>query len=166
MTFSDPELAARARRLRNGGQIDRYHHLEFGVNSRLDEIQAAILRARLKFLAAWTERRRAIAARYRSAAAGLSDPCIPREFDAGHVYHLFPVLSENREALRARLTSAGIETLIHYPVPIPRQPALASTNPVQCPQADLVCERVFSLPLYPALAEDAVERVAAALRQR
>jgi dTDP-4-amino-4,6-dideoxygalactose transaminase len=166
VTFKDPALAARARRLRNGGQTDRYHHLEFGVNSRLDEIQAAVLRARLEFLGPWTQRRRAIASRYRSAAVGSCDPRVPKEFDEGHVYHLFPVLSDDRERARARFASAGIETLIHYPVPIPRQPALAGTNPAQCPEADRVCEQVFSLPLYPALAEDAIERVADALHRR
>ena len=164
LTMNDPELAARARRLRNGGQVDRYHHLEFGVNTRLDEMQAAILRARLQFLPAWTATRRTLASRYREALAGIEELVVPREFDAGHVYHLFPVLSAQREATRARLKAAGIETLIHYPVPIPRQPAVAGEGPADCPVADRVCERVFSLPLYPALPEAAIERVSAALR--
>ena len=167
VTVQDPALADRARRLRNGGQVDRYRHLEFGVNTRLDEMQAAILRARLAFLPAWTERRRALAHAYRTALAGMAGSvAVPREFDAGHVYHLFPVLSEDREAVRARLRTCGIETLVHYPVPIPRQPALASEHPSQCPTADRVCAQVFSLPLYPAMPDDAVPRVAAALRQR
>ena len=166
LTLRDPELAARAKRLRNGGQVDRYHHVEFGVNTRLDEMQAAILRARLKYLPSWTERRRALASRYRVALESSTEPIVPREFDAGHVYHLFPVLSEDREATRARLKEAGVETLIHYPVPIPRQPALESERPAQCPVADSVCERVFSLPLYPALPEGAIERASAVLRQR
>jgi dTDP-3-amino-3,4,6-trideoxy-alpha-D-glucose transaminase len=166
LTMKDPQLAARAKRFRNGGQTDRYQHLEFGVNSRLDELQAAVLRARLQFLPAWTARRRALAARYRSALAGICDPVLPPECDPGHVYHLFPVLSSNREATRARLLAAGIETLIHYPVPIPRQPALECTRPAQCPEADRACERVFSLPLYPALSEGAVERISTVLRER
>lgn len=154
----DAQLAARIKRLRNGGQTSRYHHLEPGANSRLDEMQAAILRARLPFLADWTARRRAIAARYRAAAVPPS-VTVPREFDAGHVYHLFPVLTPNRDAFQAHCTSQGVETLIHYPVPIPRQPALASTNPAMCPVADRVCAEVVSLPMYPALSNDQLAMV-------
>jgi dTDP-4-amino-4,6-dideoxygalactose transaminase len=164
ITFREADHAARAKRLRNGGQTDRYHHDEFGVNTRLDEMQAAVLRARLRYLPAWTERRRALARRYRQHLEGASDICVPSEFDAGHVYHLFPVLSERRDEVRARLSAAGIETLIHYPVPIPRQPALASERPAPCPVADRVTSQIFSLPLYPSLAHTDIARVADALR--
>jgi dTDP-4-amino-4,6-dideoxygalactose transaminase len=82
------------------------------------------------------------------------------------VYHLFPVRSESRTALQARLGNAGIETLIHYPVPIPRQPAVASQQPADCPVANRVCDEVFSLPLYPTLSPDATARVARALESR
>jgi dTDP-3-amino-3,4,6-trideoxy-alpha-D-glucose transaminase len=163
LTTNDPATADHARRLRNGGQRDRYHHDEFGVNSRLDEIQAAILRARLPLLATWTAARRALAAEYRKALAGVAAVVVPPEFDAGHVYHLFPVLSRNRDAVQAYLKSKGIGTLIHYPVPIPRQPAVATEAPADCPVADRVCREVFSLPLYPHLPADAVPQVAAAL---
>jgi len=154
----DAQLAARIKRLRNGGQTSRYHHLEAGANSRLDEMQAAILRARLPFLAEWTARRRAIAARYRAAGVPAS-VTVPREFDAGHVYHLFPVRTPNRDAFQAHCTAEGVETLIHYPVPIPRQPALASTHPAQCPVADRLCDEVVSLPMYPALSNDQLAAV-------
>src|SRR5215204_2960380 len=116
----DSQLAARVKRLRNGGQTSRYQHLEAGANSRLDELQAAILRARLAFLPQWTAKRRAIASRYRAALTG-SALHVPREFDAGHVYHLFPVLAIRREAFQTHMAEDGVETLIHYPVPIPRQ---------------------------------------------
>ncbi|MEO6214026.1 MAG: DegT/DnrJ/EryC1/StrS family aminotransferase [Vicinamibacterales bacterium] len=165
LTLRDTALTEKVRRLRNGGQTNRYEHSEFGVNSRLDEMQAAILRARLAFLPQWTAARRALARGYRDALTGPLDVTVPAEHDSGHVYHLFPVLTANREAVRARLGAAGIETLIHYPVPITRQPALASERPSDCPVADRVCAQVFSLPLYPALSPDAVPRVAAALRQ-
>jgi dTDP-4-amino-4,6-dideoxygalactose transaminase len=158
----DAQLAARIKRLRNGGQTSRYHHLEAGANSRLDEMQAAILRARLPFLAGWTARRRAIAARYRAAGVPPS-VTVPRECDAGHVYHLFPVLTPNRDAFQAHCLAQGVETLIHYPVPIPRQPALASTQPAMCPVADRVCAEVVSLPMYPALADDQIAAVTGAL---
>jgi len=165
ITSPDSSVAERAKRLRNGGQTSKYQHGEFGVNSRLDEMQAAILRARLPFLAQWTERRRTLARAYRDALTGPLDVVVPREHDAGHVYHLFPVLSGTRDAVRARLDAAGIETLIHYPVSITRQPALASEHPSNCPVAERVCSEVFSLPLYPALPADAVGRVAAVLRR-
>jgi dTDP-3-amino-3,4,6-trideoxy-alpha-D-glucose transaminase len=163
ITTHDPELAARAKRLRNGGQTDRYHHGEFGVNSRLDEMQAAILRARLPFLAAWTARRREFAREYRSRLANQRAVLVPPELDAGHVYHLFPVRSPARDAVQASLRAAGIETLIHYPVPIPQQPALRSEQPVDCPVANRVCSEILSLPLYPSLPPQAIDRVADAL---
>lgn len=157
----DAQLAARIKRLRNGGQTSRYHHQEAGANSRLDEMQAAILRARLAFLPGWTARRRAIAAQYRAAAVPTS-VTVPREFDAGHVYHLFPVLTPHRAAFQAHCTAQGVETLIHYPVPIPRQPALAATSPAMCRVADRVCAEVVSLPMYPGLSDAQVAAVSAA----
>jgi dTDP-4-amino-4,6-dideoxygalactose transaminase len=157
----DAGLAARVKRLRNGGQTSRYHHEEPGANSRLDEMQAAILRARLTFLPRWTGRRRAIAATYR-AALSASSLHVPRECDAGHVYHLFPVLTEHRDAFQTWMRERGVETLIHYPVPIPRQPALKSTSPAMCAIADRVCSQVVSLPMYPGLSDEAVSAVASA----
>ena len=139
---------------------DRYQHVEFGVNSRLDEMQAAILRVRLRYLPTWTARRRAIAATYRAALAG-SALHVPREFDAGHVYHLFPLLTEQRDAFQAHMTGRGVETLIHYPVPIPRQPALQASSPAMCAVADRVCAQVVSLPMYPGLTDAQVAMVAA-----
>ena len=157
---ADSALAARAARLRNGGQTSRYEHAEFGVNSRLDEMQAAILRARLPYTPQWTATRRRLAARYRAALASARHVKVPPELDPGHVYHLFPVLSPGREALRSALESHGIETLIHYPIPIPHQPALADQSPAECPVAARVCREVFSLPLHPALDDRTVDEVA------
>ena len=162
LTTRDADMAARVRRLRNGGQTDRYHHGEFGVNSRLDEMQAAILRARLAWLPRWTAERRALATHYRRRLVD-APVTVPPERDPGHVYHLFPVLSHDRAALQAHLKARGVETLIHYPVPIPRQPALASERPDQCPIADRVCTEVLSIPLHPGMTPQAVEEVAAAL---
>ncbi len=163
VTTRDQALATRIKRLRNGGQTSRYHHTEAGANSRLDEMQAAILRARLPFLPGWTARRRAIAASYR-AAIRHDRVVVPGEHDSGHVYHLFPVLTPERPALQTHLSQAGVETLIHYPVPIPRQPAVASTNPAQCPIADRVCAEVVSLPMYPSLTDDRVLQVIDSIR--
>lgn len=159
---SDSALAERLKRLRNGGQTTRYHHLEAGINSRLDEMQAAILRARLPYLAGWTATRRALAGRYRQQLASASIH-VPREFDAGHVYHLFVIRTRHRAALQARLAADGIETLVHYPVPIPGQPALAAHNPVDCPEGNRACDEVLSLPLHPGLAPADIDAVAASV---
>jgi dTDP-4-amino-4,6-dideoxygalactose transaminase len=159
---TDASLADRLKRLRNGGQTDRYHHPELGVNSRLDEVQAAVLRARLQRLPAWTARRRELARRYR---AQLTDAAltVPGEHDPGHVYHLFPVRTAARDAFMAHLASQGIGSLIHYPIPIPRQRAFASA-PATCPVADRVCSEICSLPLHPHLSNDDADRVVAAAR--
>jgi len=159
----DAALAGRLKRLRNGGQTDRYHHQEPGINSRLDEMQAAILRARLRFLPSWTTRRRALAARYRRVLTPSALVAVPPEFDAGHVYHLFVVRSAQRRELQASLAAHGIETLIHYQVSIPRQPALAGVDPAECPVAARACDEVLSVPLHPALRDADVDEVAAAV---
>ena len=166
---NDRALADRVKRLRNGGQTDRYHHVEPGVNSRLDEIQAALLRARLPRLPAWTDRRRALASRYRDRLAGAPVEAVP-ERDPGHVYHLFVVRTagearggRTRDALQAHLASRGIDTLIHYPLPIPSQPAVASAAPAACPLATGACNEVLSLPLHPGLRDVEVDDIAAAV---
>jgi dTDP-4-amino-4,6-dideoxygalactose transaminase len=164
ITTSNAELAARLKRIRNGGQTSRYHHGEVGVNSRLDDLQAAILSARLPFLPAWTDARRLRAVRYRQRLDAAAVGLLP-EYDPGHVYHLFPVLSAQRDRLQTYLAGEGIETLIHYPVPIPRQPALQAARPAMCPQADRVCAQILSLPLYPSMPESDIDRVAEALRR-
>ena len=160
---SDAALAARAARLRNGGQTDKYRHEEFGVNSRLDEMQAAILRARLAFLPAWTGERRAIAGQYRNALRDVATIVVPPERDAGHVYHLFPIRSRARDAMQAHLKREGIETLIHYPIPLPLQPAFVSERPDACPIAADACAQVLSLPLHPGLPSSTIACVARAL---
>jgi len=164
---NDPSLAARIRRLRNGGQARRYEHVEFGVNSRLDEMQAAILRARLALLPQWTAARRRLAARYRSELAH-SPIDVPPEADPGHVYHLFVVLaggSERRARLRRHLEACGVETLVHYPTAIPAQAAVARCQPAECPVATGICAQVVSLPLHPGLDEASVVLVADAVRR-
>ena len=165
LTTNDDRVAQHARRLRNGGQIDRYRHGEFGVNSRLDEMQAAILVERLRGLEESTRQRRAIAARYRVGLEGASAIEVPPEHDPGHVYHLFPILADSRDDLQRHLKENGVETLVHYPVPIPRQPALSTENPAVCPVADRVCNRVLSLPLYPGLDTAAIDRIGDAVRR-
>jgi dTDP-4-amino-4,6-dideoxygalactose transaminase len=158
---NDEAIAQRVRRLRNGGQRDRYDHVEVGINSRLDELQAAILRPRLARLQRWTMRRRELAAAYRRhLPPGVMT--VP-ERDPGHVYHLFPVRSPQRASLQAHLRTAGIETLIHYPTSLPEQQAFAAFAPAECPEASRAASEVVSLPLYPGLADSAVVRIAEAV---
>jgi dTDP-4-amino-4,6-dideoxygalactose transaminase len=159
----DDSLAARIRRLRNGGQVTRYEHQDAGINSRLDELQAAVLQVRLARLPAWTARRRELAARYRHGLDGGAAVPVP-QCDAGHVYHLFPVLHPSRDSLRARLDAAGIETLIHYPIPLHAQQAFARFEPASCPAAARAAAELLSLPLHPALRVDDVDRVISAVR--
>lgn len=162
----DPQHAARLRKLRNGGQADRYHHELPGMNSRLDEMHAAILRAKLAHLDLWSRRRRDLARIYASELAK-SAVELPREQDyAEAVYHLFVIRHPRRDALMAALKERGIGTLIHYPAPLHLQKAFASLGgaPGDCPVAERACGEILSLPLYPELSEDQVRRVSAAVR--
>ena len=160
---TDAALADRIARLRNGGQTDRYRHVEPGVNSRLDELQAAVLRARLPHLARWTDARRAVARRYRDALRG-SAAVMLDELDPGHVYHLIVIRSPHRDGLQAHLDAHRIQTLIHYPIPLPRQAAFESVAPTACPVADETCRRILSLPIHPGLGDDEIRLVADAVR--
>src|SRR5206468_3158357 len=122
----DPQLAGRLRRSRNYGQTTRYLHQERGINSRLDEIQAALLSVKLAHLDEYNGQRRSLAAAYERYLRGVT---LPKEQSDGppvhHVYHLYVVRHSAREKLRTELTKAGIGTLVHYPVPVHRQAAYA-----------------------------------------
>ena len=163
VTTDDDALAERLRRLRNGGQTRQYRHVEFGVNTRLDEIQAAILRARLARLPGWTDRRRALARAYRDGL-GAAAIDVPAERDPGHVYHLFPVLTPRRDAFQAHLKTQGIGTLVHYPLAIPQQDAFRGAAGGPWPVAERVAAEVCSIPLNPALTDDEQRRVIAAVQ--
>jgi dTDP-3-amino-3,4,6-trideoxy-alpha-D-glucose transaminase len=164
LTGSDT-VAARVRTLRNGGQSDRYHHDLPGTNSRLDEMQAAVLRVGLRHLRAWNQRRRALAALYTSELEGTSLR-LPREQPwARAVWHLYVVRHPRREALRAELEQRGVGTLIHYPVPLHLQKAFADTGRAgDFPVAERACGEILSLPLYPEMSDEDARAVAAAVR--
>lgn len=161
VTTNDAAMAERIRRLRNGGQAERYRHVEPGVNSRLDELQAAIVRARLPHLQRWTKRRRALAAIYRRELPQSVQTI--EERDAGHVYHLFPVRVRDRDRLRAHLAAAGIETLVHYPMALPELPAFTVFTSPPSPVASAAARTLLSLPLHPRLADADVTDVARAV---
>jgi dTDP-4-amino-4,6-dideoxygalactose transaminase len=162
---SDPALAERVRLLRQYGWADRYISSIAGVNSRLDVIQAAILRVKLRYLDADNAARRRLAQRYDTLLrdAGLRLPQI--RAGAEHVYHLYVVRSPRRDQLLGHLKAAGVSALIHYPMPVHRQPAYVNRlrGGDSLPVTDRVAGEVLSLPMYPELAERDVVRVADAI---
>jgi dTDP-4-amino-4,6-dideoxygalactose transaminase len=166
LLVQDPEVAARLRRLRNGGQTDRYQHELAGMNSRLDEIQAAILRVGLRHLTEWTGRRRELSALYLQGLEGLGLTLPVEEPYAWAVQHLFVVRHQRRDDLAEGLRARGVGTLIHYPIPLHLQPALADGGgePGDFPVAEKAAQEVLSLPLYPGLTDARVEAVIAATR--
>ncbi len=155
------EVAEKAKCLRNYGQQRRYVHCMEGLNSRLDEMQAALLAARLPWLDRFNQKRKIIAARYREKIANsqIELPTEPVEKEA-HVYHLFVLRCSNRDALALHLKSRGIETLIHYPVPMHQQPFARDYKiSLSLSQAEEHARCCLSIPCHPQLTPDAVESV-------
>jgi dTDP-4-amino-4,6-dideoxygalactose transaminase len=155
----DADLWTRVRKLRHGGQGKTYEHELLGCNSRLDEIQAAVLRCKLERLEARNAVRREWAARYDEAFAGLNLALLPVERALLPNRHLYPVRSSSRDELRRHLRENGIETLVHYPTPLPSQPALKRfvLPGQQFPIAEKAAREIFSLPLYPELTEQELQ---------
>jgi dTDP-4-amino-4,6-dideoxygalactose transaminase len=161
----DAEAAARLRQLRNGGQSDRYRHERIGLNSRLDELQAALLRVGLRHLAAGNARRRELARFYLDGLAGAGVGLPVEEGYAGSAWHLFVIRHPRRDALRAALASRGVGTLVHYPLPLHLQPAFAEPTPRPAlPVAERAAAEVLSLPLQPELTDEQATRVVEAVR--
>jgi dTDP-4-amino-4,6-dideoxygalactose transaminase len=166
VTTDQPDVAERLRMLRNGGQKSRYNHELLGINSRLDEMQAAILRVKLAYLEKWNARRRHIADLY-TALLGDSQVETPLEMaQVQHVYHLYVVRCQGREALQQHLKASGVETAIHYPTPIHRQAAYRWLNlgPGSFPVSERYAQQVLSLPIYPELTDTKVREIAAHIR--
>lgn len=156
------EIANKAKTLRNYGQVQRYHHSEFGLNSRLDELHAALLTTRLRWLDIFTTRRRGIAKTY---FEGIKNPIIqllaqPLSKD-NHVYHLFVILCEERDRLSAHLKACGVDSLIHYPVPAHLQPPCKGiqTDPQGLAHAESYAKRCLSIPCHPQMDNDEVNKV-------
>jgi dTDP-4-amino-4,6-dideoxygalactose transaminase len=166
VTTTDAALAERLRRARNHGQTQKYRHAELGWTARLDELQAAILRVKLRHLPAWTRARQAIAARYGAGLAGL--PLVPPAERPGatHVYHQYTIRTPQRDALAAHLAATGIGTACHYPLPIPAQPLFHELgyDAEAFPAAWAAAREVLSLPCFPELRSDEIESVIAAVR--
>jgi dTDP-4-amino-4,6-dideoxygalactose transaminase len=164
ITTDDDVLAERVRMLRNYGSKVKYHHDLPGLNSRLDSLQAALLRVKLRRLDEFNDRRRTVAARYLERLQGeIVLPQVPEW--AEPVWHLFVVRHPQRDALQARLDEAGIDTIIHYPIPPHRSGAYAADYAnAQLPVAELLADEVLSLPIGPHLPLEDVDRVAEAVR--
>lgn len=162
----DEEVAARVRILRAHGFARKDHPVAVGYNSRLDEIQAAMLRVKLRHAGEWHDRRREIAARYNNALADLPLET-PTEADgAVHTYGLYVIKLRDRERVRATLTDAGIGTGVYYEVPLPATEIFADTyTPGDYPVAERLATEVLALPMFPHLTADQVETVASAVRQ-
>ncbi|MFZ6763609.1 DegT/DnrJ/EryC1/StrS family aminotransferase [Pseudoroseomonas sp. WGS1072] len=163
----DEVLAENIAAIRQYGWKRRYISDAIGVNSRLDEIQAAVLRVRLPLLAAGNARRREIAAAYDAALAGSAIAAPVRRANVEHVYHQYVIRSPQRDELAARLRALGIGTGIHYPVPVHLQEAYLGRTPVGpsgCAETELASREVLSLPIHPELTDRQVETVCAALR--
>ena len=154
VTTNSPDCADRIRRLRDHAQDGRHHHVEIGFNARMEAIQAAVLEIKLAHLPHWNEQRRDHAEYYLSQLADIGEITLPKLSDeACHAWHLFVVLVENRDAFRESLAQRGIATGIHYPTPIPFQPAFSHLNHKRgdFPVAEDVMSHCVSLPLYPDL---------------
>ena len=164
---NDPMLAAGMHELREYGWRDRFVSARPGINSRLDAIQAAILRVKLGFLAADNQRRQAIARRYDEGLAGLPLTLPARRPHTTHVFHQYVIQLAERDRLRAHLRAAGIGTGVHYPVPVHRQPAYGgrlASGPSGLGVTERAATRILSLPIYPQLPDKAVDRVIAEIR--
>jgi dTDP-4-amino-4,6-dideoxygalactose transaminase len=168
---SDPDVAQKMVRLRNYGASQKYLHTDYGTNSRLDTLQAAVLHQKLPYLASWNSDRYQIAELYNSLLAPLaSQGIIPVQNHSGngHVYHLYIVRILNnsplqRQKIQDHLTDIGIQTGIHYPIPCHLQPAFTNLGYKEgdFPNAEMLCKQILSLPMYPGLSNSQVQEVVA-----
>jgi dTDP-4-amino-4,6-dideoxygalactose transaminase len=165
---NNPEYAQKMRMLRDWGQDGRYNHVMKGYNYRMDGIQGAILRVKLRYLDQWTDARRTHAAQYDAllADSGLKTPvAMPY---GHHVYHVYVLRVSQREALQQKLNEQGIQTGIHYPIPVHLQKAFADLghHKGDFPESELVAAEVLSLPMYPELSEAQINIIATAVCER
>lgn len=162
---NDRQFADKAKRLRNYGQQSKYNHIERGMNSRLDEIQAAILKVKLKYLDDFNKERRAKAALYNNFLTGEETP--KEREKVYHVYHLYVIKHAQRDGLQSRLAKLGVETLIHYPLPVHLQPAFADLGyrNGSLPVTESLCKRILSLPLYFGITKEQIKFVSESIKR-
>ena len=167
LTTNDEYTAQLARSLRDHGAVHRYTHERIGYNYRMDGFQGAVLRIKLKQLDGWTAKRQELGRQYRKH---LANARVELPHDDPHdecVYHLFAVYVDNRDAVRAELEARGVQTAVHYPMPLSLQKAYANLGyrPGSLPQAERACERVLCLPMYPELRLEQAEYAAKTLAE-
>jgi dTDP-3-amino-3,4,6-trideoxy-alpha-D-glucose transaminase len=165
---ADAELAARVRLLRSHGEGPRYHHSVVGTTARLDALQAALLRVKLRRLEGWNDDRRRIGAALRAGLQGTSlELPAAASLEGDHVYHLFIARTPQREALRAFLGERGVATAVHYPIPIHRTGAYAELGlgAGSLPVAERLAEQICTLPLYPLMPDEEIARVIDAVHE-
>ena len=169
ITTNDNELAERLRRLRVFGRESKYHHLERGHNARLDTIQAAVLNIKLKYLPSWNEARAEHARRYRQLLEGVDEiRCPHHQADfSTHIYHLFIIETDHRNELQKHLTSRGIQTNIHYPIPIHLQKAYVDLGYKEgkFPYAERAAKRMLSLPIFPELSNTQIHHIVDSIKE-
>jgi dTDP-4-amino-4,6-dideoxygalactose transaminase len=161
------DIATQLQLLRNHGSSTRYYHSVLGMNSRLDELQAAVLRIKLRYLEQWNEARRALAGEYNLRLAGLPGVVTPAEApDAKHVYHLYVIRARERDGLLQWLKEHGVQAGLHYPVPIHLQEACSDLgyDEGDFPVAEKAAKEIISLPIYPELTIDDVDYVCQTIR--
>ncbi len=158
LVTNDEVMADKLRKMRNYGQAKRYYHDFVGINSRLDEIQAAVLRVKLRYLDGWNERRRKVAKLYYELVSSTSviKP-VEKEY-AKHVFHLYVIRHSQRDRLQQCLSNQGIQTLIHYPVPVHVQKAYGCGGSL--PVTEKICNEILSLPINPWISDSEVEKIA------
>jgi dTDP-4-amino-4,6-dideoxygalactose transaminase len=167
VTTNNPENARTIRMLRDWGQDRKYHHVLRGYNYRMEGFQGAILEVKLRHLDRWTDARRSVVQQYNELLADC-DIETPRAMPwAGHVYHVYTVRCDDRDCLQAALTAEGIQTGIHYPIPVHLQPAYADLDygSGALPYSEAAAKQVLSLPLYPELSQQAVAHVAEVVKK-
>jgi dTDP-4-amino-4,6-dideoxygalactose transaminase len=167
VTTNDPDLAEQIRSLRNHGRRDKYVHDQVGYGERLDTLQAAILAAKLPYLADWTAARRRLAARYQELLADL-DLILPQEAEgANSAWHLYVVRTSRRDQVLEQLRRRGVEAGVHYPLPLHLQPAFASLGlgAGDLPVTEAVSATCLSLPLFPEMTDAQQDRVAELLHE-
>ena len=165
VTTNDDELAKTVRAIRNYGSHKKYENLYTGINSRLDEIQAAMLRVKLGYLAQETERRQEIANRYRNEIINSLIQLPQWKKDEHHVFHLFVIQTKSRDKLQHYLMENNIQTVIHYPIPPHKQPAYAQWNSLSLPLTEKIHQQVLSLPIDPTMTNSDISNVINAINE-
>jgi len=166
ITTDNTDLAKKMRMIRNYGQANRYEHPIVGINSRLDEMQAAILRVKLRKLVSLNNKRVSIAKLYKKELRDVKQIRLPEERPgSGHVYHLFVIESENRNGLQKYLKENGIDTLVHYPIAIHKQKSFIELNKIKLEKTEDVVGKILSLPCHPYLSMEEIKFVSSKIKQ-